>query len=88
MRVRICDSYTNWYFNSGNGITLTKENREGVECNDNNPAIILGLQHGILELVKDEDLKQIKNEIEAKKIVTDSVPKDTIKEVVTNKSKV
>jgi len=91
LRIRLCEDYKNWYWDSGVGHTLTKENREGMIIDENNNIVRMALESGFLELVTDEELKRVKEENTKKeqvkpepaKIITD-VPKteNTIKEVV------
>ncbi len=87
LRVRLAESYPNWYWNSGSGVTLLKENREGIEVNEDDRMIRIALEQGFLEVVSDEELKKVKAENKPKdesKIITDTPqnPK-IIKEIVT-----
>lgn len=88
VRVRICEDCQQWYWNSGTGITINKDNREGIEVNPQDFAVKQALTSGIIEIVTDEKLKKIKEELtqeEKTKILTD-VPdtKNTMKEVVSD----
>jgi len=81
MRVRLSEKYSNWYWDSGNGITLRKDDRVGVEVSPGNKLVELALDGGILEVVTDEELARVSGE---PKIITD-VPDTSkaIKEIVT-----
>jgi hypothetical protein len=80
IRVRLTEDYPNWYWNSGNGVTVNKENRAGVLVDEDNKMVRLALDQGFLELVTEEELMRVN----ASKIITD-IPstEKSIKEVVT-----
>lgn len=59
IRVRIIESYNGWYWNSGNGVTINKENREGILVNPGNKYVDMALDHGILEIVTTKELKRV-----------------------------
>jgi len=72
IRVRLKKEYPHFYWDSANGVTIKKSDREGVLVEEDNKIVRLALQQGILEIVKEES-----------KIITDIPNKPTIKEVVT-----
>ena len=76
MQVRLSNDYGNWYWNSGTGVTIRKDDREGVDVDIDNSPIRLALEQGILEIVNSE------NKVE-NKIITDIPSMPTMKEVVT-----
>jgi len=78
MRVRLTEDYGNWYWNSGTGVTIRKDDRNGVDVDIDNPPIRLALEQGILEIAKPEE----------KKIITDTPTMPTMKEVVTESNTV
>jgi TusA-related sulfurtransferase len=84
VRVRLTENYSNWYWDSGNGVTLRKDDRVGVEVTSNNKLIELALDGGILEVVTDEELAKQQH---AEKIISD-IPdtSKTIKEVVSQEN--
>ena len=93
IRVRLVENYTNWYWNSMSGVTIRKDNREGVMANEDDPQIKSALDQGILELVTDSALKEIKEKVKEEKtvekkevIITDAPAEDTIKEVVSKEN--
>ena len=75
IKVRLHTDYPNWFWNSATGVTIRKDNREGVFVNESDSMISLALKQGILEVLPDSE------------VITDSIPKNTIKEIVTPTSK-
>ena len=84
MRVRLSETYPNWYWNSGSGVTIKKEDREGIEADENDRMVKIALEQGFLEIVTPEELEKVRAEKKESKIMTD-VPdtKKSMKEVVT-----
>lgn len=59
LKVRICESYPNWYWNSMTGVTLRKDNREGIEIDEENEDVKMALEQGILEIIpENEEVKK------------------------------
>jgi len=58
IRVRLIEEYQNWYWNSATGITIKKEDRVGVEVDENNEMVRLALNQGFLEMVSDEEYEK------------------------------
>lgn len=88
IRVRLVEEYQNWYWNSATGFTIRKDNREGIMMNEDDNQVRLALDQGILEIVTDETLKELREQKEEDKpkIITDIPTKETIKEVVTEEN--
>ena len=66
IRVRLCETYNNWYWDSGNGVTLRKDDREGQEVNEDNHIVRLALDQGFLEVVTEEELNKVRESLKMK----------------------
>lgn len=76
IKVRLCESYPNAYWNSANGVTISKDDRDGQLVDENNRMVRLALEGGFLELVTADSVPK-------SRIISDVPTKKTIKEVVT-----
>lgn len=78
LRVKLHEKYPNQFWNSGNGVTIHRNQKEGVLIDENNAAVALAIEHNILEVIPGEE--------SLKEIITDTPSKQTIKEVVGKKN--
>lgn len=74
LKVRLKETYPNQFWNSGNGVTIAKEDRIGVLVDEDNIIINNAFKSGILEVVEEP--------AEELKIIRDEPSKETIKEIV------
>lgn len=59
VKVRVAEDHNQWYWNSGVGHTIRKDNREGIEVPDNNLALRAALDSGILEIVPEKIIADV-----------------------------
>ena len=97
IRVRLIESYNNWYWNSATGVTIKKEDRIGIEVDENDRMVRMALDQGFLEVVSDEEFeiqKKIQENIKPKPVIeqkpievkisnTGLTTKNVFKEVIT-----
>jgi len=74
IKVRLVEKYPGFYWDSGTGVTIKKENREGIFVDENNVIIRNTINMGILEVVQETE--------EELNIIQDTPQKETIKEIV------
>ena len=97
IRVRLIESYNNWYWNSATGVTIKKEDRIGIEVDENDRMVRMALDQGFLEVVSDEEFeiqKKIQENIKPEPVIeqkpievkisnTGLTTKNVFKEVIT-----